>query len=140
MSRFDLIARQDPICFYLLILLEYFAFFSGSRFLRAEKNTRTVSSGRNERLEVESLPLVVLSFSVLVFGYTVLCSHISHLCGTIFLMREGSLLIPGDGTVNERERKKLHCLQNVFIDLQAKPFLADLNSAFFWEYALNYSV
>lgn len=38
-------------------------------------------------------------------------------------MRKGSLLVPDDGTVNERERKKLHFLRNVFIILQTKPFL-----------------
>lgn len=77
MSRFDLLAKHNPICFCLLILLEYFTFFSGSRLVRAEKNTRTGSSGRNERLEVESPPLVVLSCFVLVSGYVVLCSYIS---------------------------------------------------------------
>lgn len=57
-------------------------------------------------------------------------------------MREGSLLIPDDGAVNERERKKLHLLENVVVVHQTKPFLADLNFSFFFfswqgEYALT---
>lgn len=69
---------QNPPCFCLLILMSTLLFFlSGSWLVRAEKNTKTGSSGRNERLELESLPLVVLSCFVLVSGYIVLCSHIS---------------------------------------------------------------
>lgn len=82
-------------------------------------------------LKVESPPLVVLSCFVLVSGYIVLSLIFPHLFRAILLMREGSLLIPDDGIVNERERKILHFLQNVFIVLQSKSSLADLNSAFF---------
>lgn len=39
-----------------------------------------------------------------------------------FCLWEGSLLVPDDGNVHERERKKLHFLQNVFIILQTEPF------------------
>lgn len=69
-------SRQNPVWFCYLFCWNT-SLFSGSRLIRAEKYTRTGSSDRNERLEVESLPLVVLSCFVLVSGYIVLCFHTS---------------------------------------------------------------